>query len=167
MSRSQHGSSAFASVYPADQRHHAMKGLKEKDHRHANTGEIIMPGDFQTSNHNQHHHQVMSSTPGGDQATLIVVDDHKRNLPQGLSQESNTPDTCGGVLLQNRMVRRNSFADGITVDSAGSRAIGESRNTTTLPPIASVPSNSSKAKQLITTNVQGTPQPSLSNYNSN
>ena len=108
----------------------------------------------------------MSPTPGGEQATLIVVDDCKRNLPHGLSQEGNTPDAIGGVLLQNRMVRRNSFADGITVDSAGSQVIGERKNTTTLPPIASVPSNSSKAKQLITNN-QATPQPSLSNYNSN
>ena len=127
-----------------------MKVLKEKDHRHANTGEIIMPGDFQTSSHTHHHQHVLSSTPGADQATLIVVDDYKRNLPQGLSQEGNTPDACGGMLLQNRMVRRNSFADGITVDSAGSQVIGERKNTTTLPPIASVPSNSSKAKQLIT-----------------
>ena len=54
----------------------------------------------------------------------------------------------------------------MTVDTAGSHAIGERKNTTTLPPIASLPSNSSKAKQLIT-NVQATPQPSISQYNSN
>ena len=167
MSRSQHGSSAFASVYPADQRHHAMKVLKEKDHRHANTGEIIMPVDFQTNNHihhHHHHHQMLNnSTPGAD---LIVIDDYKRSIHHGLTQEGNAPDVCGGMLLQNRVVRRNSFADGMTVDTAGSHAIGERKNTTTLPPIASVPSNSSKAKQLIT-NVQATPQPSISQYNSN